>query len=86
MERTSSKRARRLHLSSSDSADSVIHEVLPRLPSLPPGTAMVALINDGGEQHMDTVFNDERMQVRSLLDPDTQREIDELLTKLRRNR
>lgn len=32
-----------------------------------------------------TVFNDERMQVRSLLDPNTQREIDELLTKLRRN-
>ncbi|MCX5345647.1 cysteine synthase family protein [Streptomyces atratus] len=68
------------------SAGGVVHEALTRLPSLPPGTTMVALINDGGEKYMDTVFNDDWMQARGLLDPDAEREIDELLTKLRRNR
>ncbi|MFE4333178.1 cysteine synthase family protein [Streptomyces sp. NPDC056831] len=68
------------------SAGGVVHEALTRLPSLPPGTTMVALVNDGGEKYMDTVFNDDWMQARDLLDPDAEREIDELLTKLRRNR
>ncbi|WPW27205.1 cysteine synthase family protein [Streptomyces atratus] len=68
------------------SAGGVVHEALTRLPSLPPGTTMVALVNDGGEKYMDTVFNDDWMQARGLLDPDAEREIDELLTKLRRNR
>ncbi|MGW0555944.1 cysteine synthase family protein [Streptomyces sp. NPDC002926] len=68
------------------SAGGVVHEALTRLSSLPPGTTMVALVNDGGEKYMDTVFNDEWMHARDLLDPDAEREIDELLTKLRRNR
>ncbi|SCF56736.1 cystathionine beta-synthase [Streptomyces sp. Ncost-T10-10d] len=68
------------------SAGGVVHEALTRLPSLPPGTTMVALVNDGGEKYMDTVFNDDWMQARGLLDPDAEREIDELLTMLRRNR
>ncbi|MER5459913.1 cysteine synthase family protein [Streptomyces sp. NPDC002668] len=68
------------------SAGGVVHEALTRLSSLPPGTTMVALVNDGGEKYMDTVFNDEWMHARDLLDPAAEREIDELLTKLRRNR
>ncbi|MEW2080265.1 cysteine synthase family protein [Streptomyces sp. NPDC005283] len=68
------------------SAGGVVHEALTRLSSLPPGTTMVALVNDGGEKYMDTVFNDEWMHARDLLDPEAEREIDELLTKLRRNR
>ncbi|MEV0375222.1 cysteine synthase family protein [Streptomyces sp. NPDC050636] len=68
------------------SAGGVVHEALTRLPSLPPGTTMVALVNDGGEKYLDTVFNDEWMQARGLLDPPAEREIEELLTKLRRNR
>ncbi|MGQ4360583.1 cysteine synthase family protein [Streptomyces sp. SAS_272] len=68
------------------SAGGVVHEALTRLPSLPPGTTMVALINDGGEKYMDTVFNDDWMSERDLLSPETEREVDELLTKLRRNR
>ncbi|MFD5760117.1 cysteine synthase family protein, partial [Streptomyces sp. NPDC127044] len=59
---------------------------LTRLAALPPGTTMVALVNDGGEKYLDTVFNDDWMQARELLAPATEREIDELLTKLRRNR
>ncbi|MFB0629584.1 cysteine synthase family protein [Streptomyces sp. AB3(2024)] len=68
------------------SAGGVVHEALGRLPSLPPGTTMVALVNDGGEKYMDTVFNDDWMRARGLLDPEAEREIEELLTKLRGNR
>ncbi|MCX4670737.1 cysteine synthase family protein [Streptomyces sp. NBC_01381] len=68
------------------SAGGVVHEALTRLPALPPGTTMVALVNDGGEKYLDTVFNDSWMQARGLLDPAAEREIEELLSKLRRNR
>ncbi|MFE2148762.1 cysteine synthase family protein [Streptomyces lavendulae] len=68
------------------SAGGVVHEALTRLPSLPPGTTMVALVNDGGEKYMDTVFDDDWMRARGLLDPEVEREIEELLTKLRGNR
>lgn len=68
------------------SAGGVVHEALTRLTALPPGTTMVALVNDGGEKYLDTVFNDDWMHARELLAPATEREIDELLTKLRRNR
>ncbi|MGW6013112.1 cysteine synthase family protein [Streptomyces sp. NPDC055210] len=68
------------------SAGGVVHEALTRLAALPPGTTMVALINDGGEKYMDTVFDDDWMSERDLLSPATEREIGELLTKLRRNR
>ncbi|MFE3764450.1 cysteine synthase family protein [Streptomyces sp. NPDC059104] len=68
------------------SAGGVVHEALNRLPSLPPGTTMVALVNDGGEKYMDTVFDDDWMRARGLLDPEAEREIEELLTKLRGNR
>ncbi|MER6548226.1 cysteine synthase family protein [Streptomyces sp. NPDC001250] len=68
------------------SAGGVVHEALTRLPGLPPGTTMVALVNDGGEKYMDTVFNDDWMSERDLLSPDTEREVHELLIKLRKNR
>ncbi|MFI6019068.1 cysteine synthase family protein [Streptomyces sp. NPDC051287] len=68
------------------SAGGVVYEALTRLPSLPPGSTMVALINDGGEKYMDTVFNDEWMAERNLLSPEAERAVDEHLTKLRRNR
>lgn len=68
------------------SAGGVVHEALKRLALLPPGTTMVALVNDGGEKYMDTVFDDDWMRARGLLDPEVEREIEELLTKLRGNR
>ncbi|MFJ9639331.1 cysteine synthase family protein [Streptomyces sp. NPDC101178] len=68
------------------SAGGVLYEALTRLPSLPPGTTMVALINDGGEKYMDTVFNDDWMAAHGLLSPEAEREVGEHLTKLRRNR
>ncbi|MFK4111340.1 cysteine synthase family protein [Streptomyces sp. NPDC002176] len=68
------------------SAGGVVHEALNRLPSLPPGTTMVALINDGGEKYLDTVFDDDWMAERDLLAPDVERAVDEQLGKLRGNR
>ncbi|MGO4458976.1 cysteine synthase family protein [Streptomyces sp. M-16] len=68
------------------SAGGVVHEALTRLPSLPPGTTVVALVNDGGEKYMDTVFDDDWMRARGLLDPEAEGEIEELLTTLRGNR
>ncbi|MFF5701440.1 cysteine synthase family protein [Streptomyces sp. NPDC012794] len=68
------------------SAGGVVYEALTRLTALPPGTTMVALVNDGGEKYMDTVFDDAWMRERGLLDTEAEREIDELLTKLRRKR
>ncbi|MCZ1005527.1 cysteine synthase family protein [Streptomyces lydicus] len=66
------------------SAGGVVYEALNRLPALPPGSTMVALINDGGEKYLDTVFNDEWMHARDLIDHSVEREIDEKITKLRR--
>lgn len=65
------------------SAGGVVHEALSRLPAAPPGTTMVALVNDGGEKYLDTVFDDDWMHARALLDRDLEREIEETLTKLR---
>ncbi|MGW8554905.1 cysteine synthase family protein [Streptomyces tubercidicus] len=67
------------------SAGGVVHEALTRMAALPPDTTVVALVNDGGEKYMDTVFNDDWMHARDLMDPTTEREIDEMLTKLRGN-
>ncbi|MGW4854377.1 cysteine synthase family protein [Streptomyces sp. NPDC004288] len=67
------------------SAGGVVHEALARLPHLAPDSVMVAFINDGGEKYMDTVFNDEWMTARALLDPAVEAEVEETLTKLRRN-
>ncbi|MFE3883050.1 cysteine synthase family protein [Streptomyces lydicus] len=66
------------------SAGGVVYEALNRLPALPPGSTMVALVNDGGEKYLDTVFNDEWMNARDLIDHSVEREIDEKITKLRR--
>lgn len=77
--------ARRLGLLIGGSAGGVVYEALTRMSSLAPGTTMVALINDGGEKYMDTVFDDDWMNARDLIDPAVEREIDELLTKLREN-
>jgi len=77
--------ARRLGLLIGGSAGGVVYEALTLMSSLAPGTTMVALVNDGGEKYMDTVFNDDWMNEHDLMDPAVEREIDELLTELREN-
>ncbi|MEU9364215.1 cysteine synthase family protein [Streptomyces avermitilis] len=76
--------ARRTGLLLGGSAGGVVHEALTRMSALPPGTTVVALINDGGEKYMDTVFDDDWMADRDLLSPQMEREVDELMAKLRR--
>jgi cystathionine beta-synthase len=65
------------------SAGGVVFEALRRLPFSAPGVTMVALVCDGGEKYLDTVFNDEWMSARNLIDAEAEHEIDELLRKLR---
>ncbi|MEU3891949.1 cysteine synthase family protein [Streptomyces sp. NPDC029041] len=77
--------ARRIGLLIGGSAGGVVYEALTRMSSLASGTTMVALVNDGGEKYMDTVFNDDWMNARNLIDPAVEREVDELLTELREN-
>ncbi|QKW09596.1 cysteine synthase family protein [Streptomyces sp. NA04227] len=77
--------ARRTGLLIGGSAGGVVHEALTRMSALEPGTTMVALVNDGGEKYMDTVFHDDWMDARNLTDPAVEREVDELLAKLREN-
>ncbi|MFF7814434.1 cysteine synthase family protein [Streptomyces sp. NPDC007945] len=77
--------ARKTGLLIGGSAGGVVYEALTRMAALPPETTMVAFVNDGGEKYMDTVFNDDWMHARDLIDPRAEREIDELLTKLRGN-
>ncbi|MGW4732143.1 cysteine synthase family protein [Streptomyces shenzhenensis] len=75
--------ARRVGLLIGGSAGGVVYEALNRLSSQAPGTTTVALINDGGEKYMDTVFDDAWMTAHDLLDPRAEREIHALLTALR---
>jgi cystathionine beta-synthase len=65
------------------SAGGVVFEALRRLPFSAPGITMVALVCDGGEKYLDTVFNDEWMSARNLIDAEAEHEVDELLRKLR---
>lgn len=75
--------ARRTGLLIGGSAGGVVFEALRRLPHAPPGSTIVALVNDGGEKYLDTVFDDAWMAARDLLDLHLEGEIDEVLTRLR---
>ncbi|MFD5562509.1 cysteine synthase family protein [Kitasatospora griseola] len=77
--------ARRTGLLIGGSAGGVVHEALKRLPTLAPDAVMVAFVNDGGEKYLDTVFDDDWMNARALLDPAVEADIDETLGKLRRS-
>ncbi|MER8187245.1 cysteine synthase family protein [Kitasatospora sp. NPDC094015] len=76
--------ARRTGLLIGGSAGGVVHEALDRLTRLPPDAVMVAFVNDGGEKYLDTVFDDDWMAARDLLDPAVEAAVDETLGKLRR--
>lgn len=77
--------ARRTGLLVGGSAGGVVHEALHRVasPATGPGTTMVALLNDGGEKYLDTVFDDDWMRARDLLDPAAERQVAEVLSAFR---
>ncbi|MER0241821.1 cysteine synthase family protein [Streptomyces sp. HSW2009] len=67
------------------SAGGVVYEALAQIAAVPPGSTVVALVNDGGEKYLDTVYDDDWMRARSLLDPGVEHAVDEALGKLRGN-
>lgn len=74
--------ARRCGLLVGGSGGGAVYEALQRLASVPPGSTVVTLLNDGGEKYLDTVFDDGWMSDRELIDEGIEREVDELLDKL----
>jgi cystathionine beta-synthase len=64
------------------SGGGAVYVALQMVASVPPGSTLVVLLNDGGEKYLDTVFNDGWMSERELLDEEVEREVDELLDKL----
>jgi cystathionine beta-synthase len=77
--------AARIGLLIGGSAGGVVYEALARVPALPPGATMVAILNDGGEKYLDTVFDDDWMTERDLIDPDVEHKVGAMLTRLREN-
>jgi cystathionine beta-synthase len=75
--------ARKTGLLIGGSAGGVVYEALKRLPQIPPESTLVALVCDGGEKYLDTVFNDEWMRDHRLLDPSVEQEAARLLATYR---
>lgn len=63
------------------SAGGSVYAALTRLEEFPSGSTVVTIVCDGGEKYLDTVFDDEWMNERDLLDPGTEREVALLLRR-----
>ncbi len=74
--------ARRTGLLIGGSAGGVVYQALHTVEAARPGTTVVAFVNDGGEKYLDTVFNDDWMAARDLLDPMVERQVSDLLDRL----
>ncbi|GAA5043168.1 PLP-dependent cysteine synthase family protein [Nocardia callitridis] len=61
------------------SAGGSVHAALTRLEDFPPGSTVVTLVCDGGEKYLDTVFDDDWMRERDLLDATAETQVRELL-------
>jgi cystathionine beta-synthase len=64
------------------SAGGVLYQALKRAEVAPPQSTLVVLVCDGGEKYLDTVFNDEWMSERELIDPSIGEELDALIEQL----
>jgi cystathionine beta-synthase len=74
--------ARRTGLLVGGSAGGVVYQALRELAHGPMGSTMVALICDAGEKYLDSVFDDDWMRDRELLDPAAEAEVAALLDEL----
>ncbi|WP_069162342.1 PLP-dependent cysteine synthase family protein [Nocardia altamirensis] len=61
--------AKELGLMIGGSAGGSVHAALSRLEEFPAGSTIVTIVCDGGEKYLDTVFDDDWMRERDLLDP-----------------
>ena len=68
--------ARRKSLLVGGSAGGVIWHALKMFDTLPPDATLVVLVCDGGEKYLDSVFDDDWMRARDLLDDSIFRELD----------
>jgi cystathionine beta-synthase len=66
------------------STGGAVYVALKRLATLAPASTAVTLVCDAGEKYLDTVFNDDWMQARDLLNPDLEAHIGKLLDQLQR--
>lgn len=71
--------ARRTGLMVGGSAGGAINVALKQLDSLPAGSTTVVLVCDAGEKYLDTIFDDDWMRERDLLNPVVNHEIEQLL-------
>jgi cystathionine beta-synthase len=70
---------RRTGLMIGGSAGGAVHVALGRLATLPAGSTVVTLVCDAGEKYLGTVFDDDWMRERNLLDPVAERRVEQLL-------
>jgi cystathionine beta-synthase len=77
--------ARQTGLLVGGSAGGVLHEALHTLEDVPEDSTMVALVCDAGEKYLDSVFDDDWMRERELLDSAAEDEIAEQLGQWRSN-
>lgn len=75
--------ARRRGLLVGGSAGGVIYHALQCISQAPPRSVAVALVCDGGEKYLDTVFDDEWMRAHDLLDASVDQEVAWLLSGAR---
>jgi cystathionine beta-synthase len=73
--------ARKLGLLIGGSAGGSVYAALTRLADFPPGSTVVTIVCDGGEKYLDTVFDDDWMSDRDLLDEATERAVSGLLDR-----
>lgn len=64
------------------SSGGTVYEALQRMRNVPAGSTVVVLLNDGGEKYLDTVFDDDWMRARDLIDTGIEREVTDLLAEL----
>lgn len=74
--------ARRYAVLVGGSAGGVLYQALKRAETAPPHSTIVVLVCDGGEKYLDTVFDDDWMRERALLDPRVDAELDALIERL----
>ncbi|MBJ7312502.1 cysteine synthase family protein [Rugamonas sp. CCM 8940] len=74
--------ARKYSLLVGGSGGGVVYQALKRIETAPPGSTFVVLICDGGEKYLDTVFNDEWMAERDLIDLSVGPELDQLIAQM----
>lgn len=71
--------ARKTGLLIGGTAGGAVHVALERLDELPEGSTVVVLVCDAGEKYLDTVFDEDWMRERELLDPAAEAKVSRLI-------